>query len=87
MIDEDLVEWRANPVTVRLLNNLRRLAEMEKSRICEAFWAGSEIAPEAKAQSKEAVGILDDLETATIEDIEAVERGIDEYERDKAGEL
>ena len=86
MTDEDLTEWREHPVTARFLANLRRLAAVQKHQICEAFWVGSEVSPEVMARSKEAVGLLDDLETITIEQIEETERGLDEYERNQAGE-
>jgi len=55
---------------------------LRKLLICEAYWAGEEFPPEEKAMPKEALAMLDDLEGASIEDIEATEEKMHEHERD-----
>ena len=84
---EELEAWRANPVTVRLLGNLRDLAEMQKDQICKSFWLGSEVSPKERALVDQAFLVLADLEESSAEDIERTEEMIDEWKRFQAREL
>ena len=87
MTEEDLEAWRANLVTERLLNAMRRLAQVRKDQILQAFWWGQEVDQRVLCRAQEAETLADDLLSATWNDIEQWEEAIDEYERNQADQL
>ena len=83
MTDEDLEQWRGNPVTALLLGNLRRGAELRKFQMLESYWEGNQPDPEVMAQARAEFAILDDLMGATAEDVLSIKDQIDEAEHER----
>lgn len=84
MTNEDLEEWRANPVTLRILSLLERRAAMLKQRECERYLQTLEANPLEALRAQAYREVWEDLSQSEADDIEAVEEAINEYERHEA---
>lgn len=79
---DDLEAWRANPVTQRLLGLKRRQAAMQRALLLRRCWA-ERVAPDPWAHSlcETQFVLVDDLLTASTDDIEKLETEVAEHER------
>jgi len=65
---EDLEEWRAHPVTERVLAILRLGAEVERKGLQSQLWAKGECDREMLGRVKAAEDLIEDLTETTCEE-------------------
>ena len=80
LTDDDLKDWRSNPVTEQVLAALRKVGEARKAECLTKYWLSGEADPRQLDRAKSYLSLCDDLTEATASDI----NGWNEPERDQA---
>lgn len=65
LTDDDLKEWRAHPITARVMEALRKVGEARKAQALEAYWHSGEANPRQVDRARVFLALCDDMMEAT----------------------